>query len=171
LGIITLTQLVYKLLPRITHPSSSSPQSLAITIGAMIGSGMLVRALPYQEGIGLKQAAWILHSAVIGAVVAPLTLLGGPIMIRAACYTAGIVGGMSHNSQISCNVSVVARLQQARRKQSSHSSPTQLHITSNTVSTCNSTKTLIKTLNMDYGFIYFAYKIMTIRNSFLTASR
>ena len=68
-------------------------QSLAATLGAMIGTGMLVRALPYEEGIGLKQAAWVLHSAVIGAVIAPLTLLGGPIMIRAACYTAGIVGG------------------------------------------------------------------------------
>jgi len=69
--------------------------SLFVTIGAMVGSGMLVRALPYQEGLGVKQAAWILHSAVIGAVVAPLTLLGGSIMVRAACYTAGIVGGLS----------------------------------------------------------------------------
>lgn len=32
---------------------------------------------------------------VMGAVVAPLTLLGGPLMMRAAWYTAGIVGGLS----------------------------------------------------------------------------
>lgn len=34
-------------------------------------------------------------SGVMGAVIAPLTLLGGPLMIRAAWYTAGIVGGLS----------------------------------------------------------------------------
>lgn len=31
----------------------------------------------------------------MGAVVAPLTILGGPLLIRAAWYTAGIVGGLS----------------------------------------------------------------------------
>lgn len=31
----------------------------------------------------------------MGAVVAPLTLLGGPLLMRAAWYTAGIVGGLS----------------------------------------------------------------------------
>ena len=42
---------------------------------------------------GAKQMAWILHTGIVGAVIAPLTFLGGPVMIRAACYTAGIVGG------------------------------------------------------------------------------
>ncbi len=59
----------------------------------MIGSGMVVRSLPYKEGIGSKQLAWLVHSSVIGAVIAPLTLLGGPLLVRAACYTAGVVGG------------------------------------------------------------------------------
>jgi len=59
----------------------------------MIGSGMVCQALPYHEGFGAKQIAWLVHSAVVGSVVAPLTLLGGPLMIRAACYTAGVVGG------------------------------------------------------------------------------
>uniref|UniRef100_A0A8C5RPT0 Growth hormone inducible transmembrane protein n=1 Tax=Laticauda laticaudata TaxID=8630 RepID=A0A8C5RPT0_LATLA len=36
-----------------------------------------------------------LRPGVMGAVVAPLTLLGGPLLIRAAWYTAGIVGGLS----------------------------------------------------------------------------
>lgn len=31
----------------------------------------------------------------MGAVVAPLTILGGPLLVRAAWYTAGIVGGLS----------------------------------------------------------------------------
>ena len=54
---------------------------------------MLCMALPYQEGVGAKQLAWMLHSSVVGAVIAPLTLLGGPLLIRAAVYTAGVVGG------------------------------------------------------------------------------
>jgi len=69
--------------------------SLIATLGAMMGTGLLCQALPYKEGFGTKQLAWLLHSAVVGAVVAPLTLLGGPIMLRAACYTAGVVGGLS----------------------------------------------------------------------------
>uniref|UniRef100_A0A8C5KST6 Growth hormone inducible transmembrane protein n=1 Tax=Jaculus jaculus TaxID=51337 RepID=A0A8C5KST6_JACJA len=32
---------------------------------------------------------------VMGAVVAPLTIIGGPLLLRAAWYTAGIVGGLS----------------------------------------------------------------------------
>nr|CAH0106157.1 unnamed protein product [Daphnia galeata] len=65
------------------------------TIAAMIGSGMLVRSIPYEPGVGSKQAAWALHSAVIGAVIAPMCFLGGPLLLRAAMYTAGIVGGLS----------------------------------------------------------------------------
>ncbi|XP_014681558.1 PREDICTED: growth hormone-inducible transmembrane protein-like [Priapulus caudatus] len=61
----------------------------------MIGSGMVARSIPYQEGFGTKQLAWAAHAGIMGAVVAPLTLLGGPLLIRAAWYTAGIIGGLS----------------------------------------------------------------------------
>ena len=67
-------------------------QAMLGTLAAMIGSGMVVRSIPYQEGFGAKQLAWIVHSGIIGAVIAPLTLLGGPVMMRAALYTAGVVG-------------------------------------------------------------------------------
>lgn len=60
---------------------------------AMIGTGMVVQALPYQEGVGAKQLAWLVHTAVLGAVIAPICLLGGPLITRAAWYTAGVVGG------------------------------------------------------------------------------
>lgn len=50
----------------------------------MIGSGMLVRSIPYQQGLGSKQAAWALHSGIVGAVVAPMCFLGGPLLMRAA---------------------------------------------------------------------------------------
>ena len=59
----------------------------------MIGSGMVVRSIPYKEGFGGKQMAWIVHAGIMGAVVAPLCLLGGPLLTRAAWYTAGVVGG------------------------------------------------------------------------------
>lgn len=46
-------------------------------------------------GFGAKQMAWLLHAGVMGAMVAPLCFLGGPILVRAAWYTAGVVGGLS----------------------------------------------------------------------------
>ena len=42
------------------------------------------------EQTGTKHAAWLLHAAAVGAVIAPLTLLGGPLMLRASMYTAGM---------------------------------------------------------------------------------
>ena len=56
---------------------------------------MVARSLPYKEGIGAKQMAWIAHCAIMGAVIAPMCFVGGQILTRAAIYTAGIVGGLS----------------------------------------------------------------------------
>lgn len=56
---------------------------------------MVARNIPYQQGFGAKQLAWAAHCAVLGAVIAPLCFVGGPILTRAAIYTAGIVGGLS----------------------------------------------------------------------------
>lgn len=64
-------------------------------IVVLIGTSMLTQSIPYKEGIGSKQLAWMLHSAVVGGIVAPLTMLGGPLLVRAAWYTAGVVGGLS----------------------------------------------------------------------------
>lgn len=69
--------------------------AIGATFAAMIGAGMLVQSIPYDQSPGPKHLAWLLHSGVMGAVVAPLTILGGPLLIRAAWYTAGIVGGLS----------------------------------------------------------------------------
>jgi len=69
--------------------------SLAVSIAAMIGTGMVARSIPYEEGFGKKQLAWMAHCAVMGAVIAPICFLGGPILYRAAWYTAGMVGGLS----------------------------------------------------------------------------
>ena len=69
--------------------------AMGVSIAAMIGSSMVARSIPYSPGFGTKQLAWLAHCAVIGCVVAPLCLLGGPILTRAAWYTAGMVGGLS----------------------------------------------------------------------------
>ncbi|XP_048518666.1 growth hormone-inducible transmembrane protein isoform X2 [Dendroctonus ponderosae] len=68
---------------------------IAISLVAIIGTGMLAQSLEYSPGFGPKQMAWLLHAGVMGAMVAPLCFLGGPILIRAAWYTAGVVGGLS----------------------------------------------------------------------------
>lgn len=73
----------------------NSFMAIAGTLALVIGSGMIVRSMPYTEGFGTKQLAWMAHSALLGAVVAPICLMGGPLLIQAAWYTAGIVGGLS----------------------------------------------------------------------------
>ena len=55
----------------------------------------LSRAIVGHDVKTAKQMAWAVHCGVVGAVIAPLCLLGGPLILRAACYTAGIVGSLS----------------------------------------------------------------------------
>lgn len=66
-----------------------------MSLAAIMGTGMLAQSIEYKEGFGAKQMAWALHTGVMGAMLAPLCFLGGPILIRAAWYTAGVVGGLS----------------------------------------------------------------------------
>lgn len=75
--------------------SRTGLMSIVLTVGAMIGTSMLCRSIEYKPGFGPKQLSWMLHAAVVGAVIAPLTVLGGPLLIRAATYTAGVAGGIS----------------------------------------------------------------------------
>ncbi|CAJ0601169.1 unnamed protein product [Cylicocyclus nassatus] len=67
---------------------------LFATLGVIIGTGMLCGAIDYDNTL-MKHAAWMLHCGAMGAVLAPMVYLGGPVMIRAAWYTAGIVAGLS----------------------------------------------------------------------------
>lgn len=72
--------------------------SIPIAIGsfvALIASSMLVQSIPYEQGFGMKQFAWAGHCSLLGMILAPCSLVGGPVIIRAATYTAGIVGGLS----------------------------------------------------------------------------
>ncbi|EDV93371.1 growth hormone-inducible transmembrane protein [Drosophila grimshawi] len=66
-----------------------------VTMGLVMGTGALTQAIEYEPGLGLKQLAWALHCGVMGAVIAPICFMGGPILVRALLYTGGIVGALS----------------------------------------------------------------------------
>lgn len=68
---------------------------MAISIAAIMGTGILAQSIEYKPGFGPKQMAWIFHAATMGAMLAPMCFLGGQILTRAAWYTAGLVGGLS----------------------------------------------------------------------------
>ncbi|KAJ8284865.1 hypothetical protein COCON_G00037150 [Conger conger] len=67
--------------------------AIGATFAAMIGAGMLVRSISYEHSPIPKHLAWMFHAGVMGAVVAPLTLLGGPLIVRAACEKFLNMGG------------------------------------------------------------------------------
>jgi len=71
---------------------------IASTVGifaAMIASSTAVHSVPYEPGLGVKQGLWLLNAGIIGLVVAPIGIFGGALAMRAAWYTAGVVGGLS----------------------------------------------------------------------------
>ncbi|TKC41440.1 hypothetical protein EI555_016343, partial [Monodon monoceros] len=96
IGITALSALAVNRTPALMNfMMRGSWVTIGATFAAMIGAGMLVQSISYDQSPGPKHLAWLLHSGVMGAVVAPLTILGGPLLIRAAWYTAGVVGGLS----------------------------------------------------------------------------
>ncbi|XP_074519317.1 growth hormone-inducible transmembrane protein-like [Halichoeres trimaculatus] len=72
-----------------------SLMAIGATFAAVTGLGMLVKFISYEHSPVFKHLAWMLHAGVMGAVIAPLPLLGGPRMIRAALTIAGTVGGLT----------------------------------------------------------------------------
>ncbi|XP_030373452.1 growth hormone-inducible transmembrane protein [Scaptodrosophila lebanonensis] len=69
--------------------------STLVTLGVVMATGAVAQAIDYEPGFGAKQLAWALHCGVLGAVIAPMCFLGGPILTRALLYTGGIVGALS----------------------------------------------------------------------------
>ncbi|XP_034663852.1 growth hormone-inducible transmembrane protein [Drosophila subobscura] len=65
------------------------------SLALVIGSGAVARSIEYHPGLGTKHLAWAVHCVILGAVIAPLCFIGGPILSRAALYTGGIAGGLS----------------------------------------------------------------------------
>ncbi|VDN96297.1 unnamed protein product [Rodentolepis nana] len=65
---------------------------------ASIGAGYICQTIPYpvdNSKFNSKHAAWLVYAVSLGGMIAPICLIGGPILTRAAIYTAGIVGGLS----------------------------------------------------------------------------
>ncbi|KAI0982827.1 hypothetical protein GJ496_000930 [Pomphorhynchus laevis] len=79
---------------RILLASGSRP-ILKIVAGyaAVIGSGILVQSVPYDHPA--KHICLALHAGVLGLMVSPLMLLGGPLISQAALYTAGLTGSLA----------------------------------------------------------------------------
>lgn len=95
-GITALSALAVSRNPRLMSiMMKNSWMAIGATFVTVIGAGMVCRAIPYKEGFGSKQLAWMAYSGIFGAVLAPMALMGGPLLIRAAWYTAGVVGGLS----------------------------------------------------------------------------
>uniref|UniRef100_A0A914HF12 Growth hormone-inducible transmembrane protein n=1 Tax=Globodera rostochiensis TaxID=31243 RepID=A0A914HF12_GLORO len=81
--------------------------SLALTAGAGVAAARIPAVLAITSAPSLlvwfvslaaiiaKHLAWMAHCGILGAVLAPLCFVGGPALMRAAWYTAGLVGGLS----------------------------------------------------------------------------
>lgn len=70
--------------------------SLALFFVGTMGSAMVCYATPYtQETLPMKIGAFTVFTSIMGATLAPLVVAAGPLVARAAVYTAGVVGGLS----------------------------------------------------------------------------
>ncbi|UYV78814.1 GHITM [Cordylochernes scorpioides] len=76
----------------------AASNSIGVTLGtmaALVALSAVTHSIPYTEGFGAKQCAWLAHCGLVGTILAPLSYLGGPILLKAGLYTAGICGGLS----------------------------------------------------------------------------
>lgn len=75
--------------------ASMSPwMSIGVFAVGGIGSMFLVHSLPKERPV-MKFAAFAGFSSIMGLSIAPMAALGGPLMLRAAAVTAGVVGSLS----------------------------------------------------------------------------
>lgn len=96
IGVTAASALAVSRNPRLMQMmTKNSLLAIGATFAVMIGTNMVTHSIPYKKGFGAKQMAWLTHAAVLGAIVAPMTMLGGPVLLRAAWMTAGVVGGLS----------------------------------------------------------------------------
>jgi FtsH-binding integral membrane protein len=66
------------------------------SLAAVVGSGILVQSIDYDRSKVAKHMAWLVHSGILGAVLAPICLVSGsPVLLRAAIYTLALCGGLT----------------------------------------------------------------------------
>lgn len=73
-----------------SHPMAFSIGGFVVTMGALLAT----RSIPY-ENTAAKLAAWSVFNTSIGVSMAPMLLLGGPMVMKAAIYTGAVVGSLS----------------------------------------------------------------------------
>ena len=63
----------------------------------IFGTLTVVMALPYEnEEIRItKKIAWLIHTSTFGTILAPLSLFGSGLLVRATIYTAAAISGLS----------------------------------------------------------------------------
>jgi FtsH-binding integral membrane protein len=67
---------------------------LAGSLVATIGSMLVTHATP-KENKPLKYGSFALFNTCVGLSLAPVALMGGPLVARAAAYTGGVVGSLA----------------------------------------------------------------------------
>ena len=68
---------------------------------AMWSTGLLCQSIKFNgNAFGAKSLAYYLHMAVVGAVIAPITLFGGQACLFAAGLTAAIMAGLSVTAMV-----------------------------------------------------------------------
>jgi hypothetical protein len=55
---------------------------------------VVTQAIDYERSPMAKHLAWLAFCGIGGGVLAPLCMLGGPVLMRAAYYTAGVAAGI-----------------------------------------------------------------------------
>jgi len=74
-------------------------QSTGMFIGCIAGLMFLnnqIRSFPYTPGsFGPKHLAWVGYCAVVAVLSAPISALGGPLLIRAAVNSGAMLGGLT----------------------------------------------------------------------------
>lgn len=78
-------------IPRLGQFAVTSPW---LMLGATIGTMFVAMAVPKDNKVA-KVGAFALFNSAIGLSLAPLALLGGPIIFKAAAYTGAMVGSLS----------------------------------------------------------------------------
>jgi len=81
--------------------SSNSMFAFLGCIAAMYGTGAAVRATKFDGSkFGTKSLLYYLHQIVVGAVIAPIAVVGGEACIFAAGLTAAIMAGLSVTAMV-----------------------------------------------------------------------
>ena len=67
--------------------------TMIVSLGGMIATSMMVRAVDPNNTL-LKYGALTLFNSTVAFTLTPLMLLGGPLLLRAAAVTGGVVGSL-----------------------------------------------------------------------------